>query len=71
MGLAGNVVRILVTSALLAAWTVFIQPFFLTFLWSGKPFGYLETFIAYALLMFLAQIASYVLIKSLGGGEND
>ena len=68
MGLAETIVRILITSALLAAWVIFIQPFFLTFFWSGKPFGYLETFIAYASLMVLAQIVSYTIIRSLGGG---
>ena len=67
MGLADNLIRILITSAILALWTVFIQPVILPYFVKDVHFGYLETFLAYLIIMVVALVVSNIIIRAIRG----
>jgi hypothetical protein len=67
MGLAESLIRILITSAILALWTVFIQPIILPYFVKDVKFGYLETFVAYLIIMVVALAISNIIIKAVRG----
>lgn len=68
MSLTVNIVRIAITSMILAGWTFFIQPNF-SILLGGRNPQYTDFFIAYLVLLVAAFIFSNLLIRMLSSGS--